>query len=385
MGDNSSDQSFYKYFNQLKSILPKSPFVTGMEAVYLYNLRKFDEALNVFESRYREDPFCLDFVDVHSNILYVMNDIKRLSELAAECTRIQRHRPETCCVVGNYYSLRGEHEKSTIYFERALKLDPDYYSAYTLLGHEYMHMKNTSLAIYAYRNAIESNKRDYRAWPNDYRMNMALANCYESSNQISLAIECYKRVLVESPENQISVLSKLAKLNNDLGLKDPAARYYRLLVCSYLSPLGDDASNTKILGSYHNRKTSQIGSPLSFQNANPGSENSSNFSSMLRPENADGSINHLSWKSDAENTSEISELGRGIESSKILESGFRELNVFAEIDEFAAEALFFLGSYELDRGRKVMAKEYLKHVTTNYNQFSDQASKLLESIRTTIN
>lgn len=24
---------------------------------------------------------------------------------------INRYRPETCCIVGNYYSLRGQHEK----------------------------------------------------------------------------------------------------------------------------------------------------------------------------------------------------------------------------------------------------------------------------------
>ena len=40
------------------------------------------------------------------------------------------------------------------YFQRALKLDPAYLSTWTLLGHEYIEMKNTAAAIEAYRRAV---------------------------------------------------------------------------------------------------------------------------------------------------------------------------------------------------------------------------------------
>ena len=54
--------------------------------------------------------------------------------------------------VGNYYSLRSQHEKAALYFQRALKLNPRCLGAWTLMGHEYMEMKNTSAAIQAYRS-----------------------------------------------------------------------------------------------------------------------------------------------------------------------------------------------------------------------------------------
>jgi len=38
-----------------------------------------------------------------------------------------------------------------LYFQRALKLNPSYLSAWTLMGHEYTEVKNTSAAIQAYR------------------------------------------------------------------------------------------------------------------------------------------------------------------------------------------------------------------------------------------
>lgn len=57
---------------------------------------------------------------------------------------------------GNYYSLRQQHEKAVMYFQRALKLNPHYLSAWTLMGHEFMELKNTSAALQAYRQAIGS-------------------------------------------------------------------------------------------------------------------------------------------------------------------------------------------------------------------------------------
>lgn len=57
-------------------------------------------------------------------------------------------------LLGNYYSLHDQHEKAVTYFQRALKLNPQYTSAWTLMGHEFMERKNTSAAIEAYRKAI---------------------------------------------------------------------------------------------------------------------------------------------------------------------------------------------------------------------------------------
>lgn len=45
-------------------------------------------------------------MDIFSNILYVKEEFAALSALAHRCTAADKYRPETCCVVGNYYSLR---------------------------------------------------------------------------------------------------------------------------------------------------------------------------------------------------------------------------------------------------------------------------------------
>ena len=72
-----------------------------------------------------------------------------IDDLVHRTNMINKYRTETCCVIGNYYSLRFEQMFTSR--QRALKLNPGYLSALTLMGHEYMEMKNTHAAIQSYR------------------------------------------------------------------------------------------------------------------------------------------------------------------------------------------------------------------------------------------
>ena len=183
---------------------------------------------------------CAQGMDTYSNILYVKEQFAALSHLAHRAAVADKYRPETCCIIGNYYSLKGQHEKvrrrrgraallglssaassasgsssqqrralwqaaivtrlrqihaateqeapsrgrrdalmqrctckrivmgvgisqmpihawkatahraavqAVLYFRRALKLNRHYLSAWTLMGHEYVEMKNPPAAI----------------------------------------------------------------------------------------------------------------------------------------------------------------------------------------------------------------------------------------------
>ena len=45
------------------------------------------------------------------------------------------------------------HDKAIEYFERAVQLDSSFSGAWTLMGHEYMELKNRQAAISSYRRA----------------------------------------------------------------------------------------------------------------------------------------------------------------------------------------------------------------------------------------
>ena len=74
--------------------------------------------------------------DIFSNVLYVKEAKAELSHLAHVAFRHGKYRPETCCILGNYYSLKAQHERAVTYFQRALRLDRRFLCAWTLMGHE---------------------------------------------------------------------------------------------------------------------------------------------------------------------------------------------------------------------------------------------------------
>jgi len=136
----------------------------------------FEAAEGVYDEIRKRDPYRIDDIDVFSNILYVMEKRTKLSKLAHEFLALDKDRPEVCCLVGelalfglgfamrcdawpspttgNHYSLRSEHEKAVKYFRRAVQLDRTFLSAWTLMGHEFIEMKNSQAAVEAYRRAV---------------------------------------------------------------------------------------------------------------------------------------------------------------------------------------------------------------------------------------
>ncbi|PGH07056.1 hypothetical protein AJ80_08069 [Polytolypa hystricis UAMH7299] len=208
---------------ELENIFPNSAFLKTQRALLYYHSKDFEEASHLFSELLVTSPYRLDGLDHYSNILYVMGARPQLAFVAQLATATDKFRPETCCVVGNYYSLKSEHEKAVMYFRRALTLDRNFLSAWTLMGHEYIEMKNTHAAIESYRRAVDVNRKDYRAWyglgqayevldmafyalfyyhraaalrPYDPKMWQAVGSCYAKMGRLEPSIRALKRALV---------------------------------------------------------------------------------------------------------------------------------------------------------------------------------------------
>jgi len=248
-----NEQALEIYFALQEAGLQESTFLLAQVAIAFHNMREVDRAISYFQQLGEVDPYRLDNLDTYSNLLYVKEQRVELAHLAHKTVDIDKYRTETCCVIGNYYSLRSQHSKAVVYFQRALKLNPNYLSAWTLMGHEFMELKNTNAAIQSYRHAIEVNKRDYRAWyglgqtyellkmhyyclyyykraqelrPNDSRMLCALGECYDKLEKFSDAMKCYwKAHCVGDVEGGIA-LYQLAKIYEKTGDHDQAANAY---------------------------------------------------------------------------------------------------------------------------------------------------------------
>ncbi|KAH8046546.1 hypothetical protein JL722_13606 [Aureococcus anophagefferens] len=241
---------------RVEAVAPASTFVVAHEALAHYARRDFDRAQERFEALRAADPYRLEQLDIYSNVLYVKEARAELSRLAHAATRAEKYRPETCCVVGNYYSLKAQHERAVLYFQRALKLDRGCLSAWTLMGHEYIEMKNTAAAIEAYRRAVDVNARDYRAWyglgqtyeilnmyfyalyyyrkaarlrPYDARMWIAIAQCHEKLHRVDDAIKGYERAAAHDDAEGHATI-KLARLHRSRNDHDKAVACFQAYV-----------------------------------------------------------------------------------------------------------------------------------------------------------
>lgn len=282
---STTDQSTtVSYLQTLLSYFPTSTFLLTQLATLHYHAKDYDAAASIFEDLLVTHPQRLDGLDHYSNILYVMADRTRLAFLAHLATSIDKFRPETCCVVGNYYSLCSQHEKAVMYFRRALTLDRNFLAAWTLMGHEYVELKNTHAAIESYRRAVDVNRKDYRAWyglgqayevldmgfyalfyyqraaglrPYDPKMWQAVGSCYAKMDRLDQAIQAFKRALVAgtyfddagSTQGSFSTAGKGKGLQATQSRKllDPDTLYQIALLCERKAGASGDAEAAKYM------------------------------------------------------------------------------------------------------------------------------------------
>ncbi|WVF70723.1 hypothetical protein IAT40_005516 [Kwoniella sp. CBS 6097] len=243
---------------ELLDIFPGSVHLKAQRAMVYYHMRDFETAEKEFDAVQKADPFRMEEVDIYSNMLYVMNKQAKLGKLAHEYAEIDRNRAEVCCLIGNYYSSRADHTKAITYFKRSLMLNREYLPAWTLMGHEFVELKNSHAAIEAYRKAIDVNAKDYRAWyglgqayelldmpmyaieyynqatslrPYDCRMWTALATVYENLKRLPDAILAHTRALLGADRLQTpTILLKLSSLHTTLNQQSKAISYHRKIL-----------------------------------------------------------------------------------------------------------------------------------------------------------
>uniref|UniRef100_A0A915PR80 Cdc23 domain-containing protein n=1 Tax=Setaria digitata TaxID=48799 RepID=A0A915PR80_9BILA len=248
---------------------PNMPYIMNQAAASLNNMQEHDMALEFFKKVRKIDPYRVEQMHLFSDSLYVRGSRSDLADLAHSFFKTHKFCWETCCIVANYYSLRGEHEKAVVFLQRSLKLNPNNAAAWTLIGHEFMEQKNNPAACLAYRKAIEADSHDYRGWyglgqlydilkmpsyslyyyqqahkckPDDSRMLVALGEVYVRLSQIPDAQKCFlKAYKVGDVEG--TALMLLGKLYAKCNDNDQAALIYEKYLNVYGEEFMDDLNN----------------------------------------------------------------------------------------------------------------------------------------------
>lgn len=202
---------------QKMTTLP-SRYITSKVAIAQNELRDIEAALDSFRIVREQDPFRLQDMDVYSNALYVSQRRYELASLVHYANSIEPFCLETCFCLANYYSLRAQHDKASVYFARALKLDPTNASAWILMGHEFMELKKTEEAVKAYRSAINLDRYDSRAW-------YGLGQLYEILKLPNISLDYYLEAYKLKPNDSRTTIA-LADTYERLEWYDQAVKFY---------------------------------------------------------------------------------------------------------------------------------------------------------------
>ncbi|RCH80254.1 Anaphase-promoting complex subunit 23, partial [Rhizopus stolonifer] len=247
---------FKDIMDPLGVYFPHSTYILSQWAMFYYESMDYNEALVLFEELRDMHPSRLEYMDVYSNVLYLLNMKDKLCSLAFECKKSDMYRPETWCVLGNYYVLKNQVAESIEYFKRAIKMNKSYNLAWNLLGHSYIEIQQTRAAIECYRRAVEINDRDYRAWyglgqayvimqcpsdamfyyqkatdlrPEDGRMWKAIAECCTLMRKEDLAENYYRRAEDCDEKHCRSEMLQIEKIFERRGKTEVVVDFYHKL------------------------------------------------------------------------------------------------------------------------------------------------------------
>lgn len=253
--------------NNLIEMFPNFNFLKIQQFLMAYHSLDYYQAESIFDQILIDDPLRLDDLDTYSNMLYVMEKKPKLSYLAQYAALIDKFRPETCCIIANYHSMKCEHEKAIMYYKRALTLNKNCLSAWTLMGHEFVELKNSHAAIESYRRAVDINPKDFRAWyglgqayevldmhlyalyyyqkatslqPFDKRMWQAIGNCYEKISKYEEAIKSFEKALTIDNYNRGDLES------DNIYLYDPHICFKLAIICEKLRNTKDTHKYMKL-------------------------------------------------------------------------------------------------------------------------------------------
>lgn len=373
--------------------------ITTYRALAAYASRDYDNAQQYFEDARFSDPHRLEHVDTYSNILYVKEKRAELSHLAHMVTKINKFAPETCCVIGNYYSLKGLHERAIIYFQRALRVNDKFLSAWTLMGHECVELRNVHAAVQCYRKAVDVSSSDYRAWyglgqtyemlhsyqyslyyykkaaalkPLDARMWSAVGSCLIRLNAKRDAMQAFERA-VSCGDSEGVATRELARLYRDDGEMELAANCYLRQLTDAGYSLGGDQRRADLEGprAAERARVDSLDEVFGGEDANRSKDITSintTFDATSNGNDANASLLNSSISVD---------LGDAILDSATVHNSLGAIALDAEL----VEGVLFLAQYYKDCREFKKAQQCCAHLLDFVGPEGDEARAIVRDIR----
>jgi len=148
-------------------------------------------------------------LEYYSTALWHLGERLTLGHLAQRLLEGDRLQPQVWCVVGNCFSLQGDHEQAKKCFRRAVQLDPSFAYGHTLMAHECVAAEDFDKAVQLYQRAIGLDSRHYNAW-------WGLGNVYCRQEEYKKARQHFQQAVAINGSSAVMKIS-LGTVHQSLG------------------------------------------------------------------------------------------------------------------------------------------------------------------------
>lgn len=201
-------------------ILNNMPWCQAQLGKLHYEISNYDMSLQYFNHLRELQPTRVKDLEIFSTLLWHLRDSYSLSTISDELIEIYPKKPETWCVLGNYFSLTKDHEEAIKAFERATDLNPRFAYAYTLQGHEHVSKESFDSAKALFRKAIACDPQHYNAY-------YGLGDCVARMGKYDEALLYFEKARIINPVN-IILICCCGNILEKLYYQEKALNYYEL-------------------------------------------------------------------------------------------------------------------------------------------------------------
>jgi len=214
-----------------KALAIKPDYAEGYSnlGLALYELGQLDAAVKCFEQALAINP---EFAEAHNNLGNTLKELDQLDGAVKHYEQALTIKPEFAEAhsnLGNALQELGQLETAVKYYEQALTIKPEFAEAHSNLGVIFQELGQLEEAVKRYEQALAI-KLDYA------EAHSNLCELYYKSNMISELRSALTRAQKKLPENEPSLLFRLAQLANHEKHFEDCRQFLELISPDELAP-----------------------------------------------------------------------------------------------------------------------------------------------------
>lgn len=162
-------------------------------------MKDYNASVEYYNSALEIVPEDTDILDFLSKSYLKMEEYELAAEALEKITEVQDNK-EIWLRIGNIYAELQYTDQAKDAFNSAIEIDEEYFEAFQALGELLYTME-------FYDEAIAPLETASGAFPDDDDLQKKLARCYYKTGKLESAIENYKQMVIDQPENKTAYMN----------------------------------------------------------------------------------------------------------------------------------------------------------------------------------